>query len=621
MSLSILDDGELWGLIACHHRQPHLATYGVRLVADFFTRALSTRISELERLQVSRHKNRAFETQSSLIQQMVAVSRFQDGLQSGDSRLTDLIDCDGAAVLYRSEVTRMGLVPDEDSIRMLGALCLRESPLEVYETDCLSDLVEDPDWPLDDFAGMIAVPISADGQDYLFWFRNEWIREVTWGGDPNYSKKLGPDEQLTPRTSFAAWTEEIDGCSRPWEPWEVEIASDFRTALVASIIHQAAELERLNGLLMRESQQKDRFLAMVSHELRNPLNAIVGWVNVALRGVEPDQLQHALETIASNAEAQTELINDLLDISRIEGGRLSIEVAPVSFSEILYSAVETVRPSADARKIRLEIRITTEEADVIGDARRLQQVVWNLLSNAIKFSDEDSTIELELGRDESNVLLQVKDEGIGMSPDLLEKIFEPFSQGETRRRRSGLGLGLSIVKSIVEMHSGTVTASSSGPGLGSEFRVVLPVAALRPESTGSKSRDAQTSLDLSGAKILVVEDHEDAARMVALLLESHGAEVITTFNGVEALGALSQHDDFDVVLSDLEMPEMNGFELVQEMQRSPELKGIPAVALTAFSRGGDRAKAIAMGFRQHVAKPVDTEELVVVLRSVLGRIG
>ncbi len=620
MSISLLSGDELWGLIACHHRQPLHMPYGKRLMAELFAVTVSARIVELERLEELTRKSSAYAVQADLIGQMVDAPRFQDGLAGENRSLIDLIECRSAAVLFREEVTRIGDAPEETAIRRLGTAMHRRAPDEVVATDRLTGWIDGDDWPVETAAGCIAVPISADGLDYLFWFRAEQVHSTTWAGNPGKAVVQGSEgSTLSPRSSFEAWVEEVRGRSRPWAVWEVEMASDFRTALVASIIHQATELKRLNTRLIHAGQQRDRFLATVSHELRNPLNAILGWVEVARLSAGGDPLDRALEAIENSAVAQTELVNDLLDIGSIESGQFRLEFETLNFSLLVREALRTVEPNAKSRSITIESQLNDRESDVIGDPHRLKQVIWNLLTNSIKFSEPESRILVQLGREESVVTLTVEDEGIGISPDLLPSIFEPFKQGLTPKRRSGLGLGLSIVKSIVELHAGRIMAESEGTGHGARFTITLPVATLRP-AREEKERPSP-AVDLGGSRLLVVEDHQEAARMVAILLESHGAVVEVAGDGRAALAALRRTPTFDLVVSDLEMPEMDGFGLIAEMRADPHLANVPAIALTAFSSGGDRAETLTAGFRRHLAKPVDPQELIAVVAGLLNRLG
>lgn len=621
MSISLLDGNELWGLIACHHRTPLTVPYDIRLVGEFLARVLSARISELERIDALTRKTRAYAIQSKLIDQMIDAPRFQDGLVGQGYQLTDLIDCDGAAILYRDEVTRIKNAPTADTIRRFADLLERHAPGEIVATDCLGEIVPDAAAHVEHAAGAIAVPVSSDSRDRIFWFRGEQIRSVTWAGDPGKAAVPSPEgDRLTPRHSFDAWTEDVRGRSIPWDDWEIEVASDFRTALAASIIHQAAELERLNAQLLDESRHKDRFLAAVSHDLRNPLNAILGWVRIARSGVGPEEQEKALETIERNATAQNQLIGDLLDLAQIRRGRLQIDRRPLNLVEIVRQALDTVEPSLRERALTMDADLGEPRADVIGDPGRLRQVVWNLLNNAIKFSPDGASIGVRLERRDSAVAIEVEDAGAGIAPDLLPRIFDPFRQADGPRRRAGLGLGLSIVKNIVELHGGAVTASSEGEGQGSVFTVTLPVAAIRAAVDAAPAPRAMTGVNLDGVRVLVVDDLVDAASMVTTLLERHRASADSATTTRDALERLRRSERFDLLITDIELADSSGLELLQAMRSDPSLSTIPAIAITAHTSARLRAQSIAAGFSYHLAKPVDPEELLAVVARVLSRL-
>ncbi len=480
MSISLLDGDDLWGLIACHHREPKLVPYGTRLLAEFIAHVLSARISELARVEVLSAKNAAYSTQAKLIDKMISSTRFQDGLVGEGSTILDVVPCDGAAIVFRDEVTRVGATPGVAEVLELARSLDASAPRDIIAVDRLADIHPPAEQYEDVAAGAIAVPLSASG-DTLLWFREEARRSVVWAGRKEESD-LDANGGLSPRKSFAAWEEEVRGHSRPWQAWEVEVASDFRTALAASVIHQAAELERLNSRLVEADNQKDRFLAAVSHELRNPLNAIVSWAQMARLGGDAETVKKAVDGIERNAEAQARLIDDLMDTARIERGKLQLSMKPVRMAEVLDEAMEAIGPSARKKSIRIVTEVRGRDLLIVGDEGRLRQVCWNLLNNAIKYSDTDSTVRVRLGECDSRLDLVVEDEGVGMESGFLEQAFDPFRQAEATHSRSGLGLGLSIARTIIELHRGTIRAESAGLGLGSTFTVSLPV--LRDASTG-----------------------------------------------------------------------------------------------------------------------------------------
>ena len=394
----------------------------------------------------------------------------------------------------------------------------------------------------------------------------------------------------------------------------------------------------------RVSRMKDEFLATLSHELRTPLNAILGWSQILQGGSRDDEdLGQGLETIERNARAQSQIIDDLLDMSRIISGKVRLDVQGLDLASLVNAAVSTVRPTAENKSVRLRAVVDPMPGvSVLGDPGRMTQVLWNLLTNSLKFTPKGGTVQVVLKRINSHVELSVTDTGEGISADFLPFVFDRFRQADasTTRRHGGLGLGLSIVKQLVELHGGTVSAESGGPGRGSTFTVNLPLTAIQANaadltepsasvhpSDRSASIPPDMRVDLSGARILVVDDEPDARRLVSRLLTDCGA--VTTLAGsvTEAMALIAGDGNgtgtpFDVVVSDIGMPGQDGYDLIHQLRALPREKGgqIPAVALTAYARAQDRIRALSAGFQMHVAKPVEPVELVTVVASAARRI-
>ncbi|WP_434386041.1 response regulator [Melittangium boletus] len=376
---------------------------------------------------------------------------------------------------------------------------------------------------------------------------------------------------------------------------------------------------------------KDEFLATVSHELRTPLTAMLGWVGLLRAGGLPaDKSARALETVERNARAQAQLIEDLLDVSRIMAGNLKLDQERVDLSVVVEQALETVRPAAQARALRIRCALDAS-GRVMGDPHRLQQVVWNLLSNAVKFTPPEGEVDVWLERDDTTLTLFVQDTGQGISPDFLPHVFERFRQAEggSTRRFGGLGLGLSIVRHLVEMHGGTVGVESTGLGQGACFWVRLPLATLSRRGGPSKGATTPAPLppppdtgapSLEGLRILVVEDEEDTRELLRTLLSSRGASVHVAASAREGLELLRRVTP-DLLVSDIGMPGEDGYALIQGVRALPASAGgrLPAVALTAFARAEDRTRVLLAGFNSHVPKPVEPAELFAVLLSLAGR--
>ena len=381
------------------------------------------------------------------------------------------------------------------------------------------------------------------------------------------------------------------------------------------------------------SRSKDEFLAVVSHELRSPLNAITGWASLLLTGrLDQEQAARALKTILRNADSQNQLIGDLLDVSRIVSGKLRLNVRPFQLTSVIEAAIEVVRPSAAAKSIRLQVLLDPAAGPVAGDPDRLQQIFWNLLSNSIRFTPNGGRIQIRSQRINSHIEVVVTDTGKGIDASVLPFVFERFRQGEsssTNREHGGLGLGLSIVRHLVELHGGLVRARSAGIGKGAEFSVELPVsiAAERTDfgdetrthpSAGGTAGSAMPYL--SGLRVLVVDDEEDAREMLSTILGQAGAEVAMASSVAQAIDLIDRWKP-EVLISDIGMPGEDGYELIRKVRARSADKGgqIPAVALTAFARTQDRLRVLSSGFQMHVPKPVEPIELVTVVASIAKR--
>lgn len=374
----------------------------------------------------------------------------------------------------------------------------------------------------------------------------------------------------------------------------------------------------------RANRIKDEFLAIVSHELRSPLNPILGWSTLLLRNkLDQAQTNQALSTIARNARLQAELIEDLLDVSRILRGKLSLNVSPVDLKSTIQAALETVRLSAEAKSIQIQLSLESNVGLISGDSSRLQQVVWNLLSNAIKFTPPGGQVDIRLERLGTAAQITVCDTGKGIHPDFLPHVFDYFRQEDaaTTRKFGGLGLGLAIVHHLVELHGGTVQVESPGEEMGTTFTVTLPMmtdsAQLSPESQPSES-----ALDLTGIRVLVVDDDNDTREVVAFFLEQAGASVVCSASAAEALVALNRSQP-DVLLSDIGMPEVDGYMLLRQVRALPPEQGgrIPAIALTAYAGEIDFQQAMMAGFQRHIAKPIEPQILIQAISQLVSAKG
>jgi len=412
-----------------------------------------------------------------------------------------------------------------------------------------------------------------------------------------------------------------------------------RVAREAALEAQVEERSRLltsENLARREAERanrlKDEFLATISHELRNPLNAILGWAHMMRLGKLNDaNMERAVETIYRNAKSQSQLVADLLDVSRIISGKLRLDMRTVDLISIVNAAIDSIRPAADAKGILLQTMLDPTAGPISGDADRLQQVVWNLLTNAVKFTPKGGRIQVKVQRIDSHVEIVVSDSGVGISKEFLPYVFDRFRQADasTTRIHGGLGLGLSIVRQLVDLHGGSVSADSEGEDKGAIFTITLPfVGVITDDDEAGSGHLAQSEQILSfqglpslqGLKVLVVDDEADTRELIGEVLKECGSEVIITCSVQEALAALEQHKP-DILISDLGMPDEDGYALIEKIRALPSERGgdIPAAALTAYARAEDRMRVLRSGFQFHLPKPVDSAELVTVVASLAGR--
>jgi len=421
-----------------------------------------------------------------------------------------------------------------------------------------------------------------------------------------------------------------DKASRTYGRLDLELAEELgrRAALAADNAWLYRSSQEARKGAERANRAKDEFLATLSHELRTPLTPILGWT-VMLRSGTLDQagMLRGLEVIERNVRAQTQLIEDLLDVSRIVTGKLRVEVRPIDLVPVVEAGLDAVRPSAEAKDIHLDVKLDPIDSKVLGDPDRLQQVVWNLASNAVKFTPKGGRIEVRLGRADAHVRLSVKDNGKGISAEFLPYVFDRFRQADSTstRKYGGLGLGLAIVRHLVELHGGTVHAESSGPDHGATFTVRLPLMeerplAAAPAGRGSESGDAASAVRLDGVKVMVVDDELDMRDFLSVSLRQYGADVTALASVGEAVAALEREKP-DVLVSDIGMPGEDGYALIRKVRAlGPERGGqVPAAALTGFAAGDDTTRVLSAGYQVHLPKPVEPSQLAQVVGTLAGR--
>jgi len=470
-----------------------------------------------------------------------------------------------------------------------------------------------------------ALTLSADGT--ILYCNERFTQLVATGADGiiarSFADFIAPGDQLKLKTMLAAEMFREDfllqsaaaATSTPAQLSSIALRIDgVRT--VAVVVNDLSH-ERIERGLRESNRLKDEFLATLSHELRTPLNVILGWTRMLMADhLSQSARQHALQLIDRNALAQAQLVNDLIDMSRMTTGKLTLQMEPLPVVPALEAAIESIRPSAEAKNLTLRTGWPRESARVIADATRLQQMLWNLLSNAVKFTAEGGTISINATEMDGRIRIEVTDTGIGIDPAFVPHVFDRFRQADsgTTREQGGLGLGLAIVRDLIRLHGGEVEVQSAGVGRGSTFAITLRGTVETPREPDRVSRQTAS---LAGHCVVVVEDHDDSRELMRMTLENAGAAVAVFNRSRTALTAFEKLRP-SALVADIGLPDENGYDFIRKVRshESAAVHDVPAVAVTAYATAADRAMALEAGFQRHLSKPIDPDELIDVVHAL-----
>jgi light-regulated signal transduction histidine kinase (bacteriophytochrome)/CheY-like chemotaxis protein len=628
-SIPIKVDGKLWGLVACHnYENPIHLNIRERNSCEIMGNFLSAKIQSLLASKRLKTKNQVLELCQKVLGNISSGQDTMTAFKESSEELLEATGSNGLAVKLGSQTLRIGACPSDEALSALADHLSNQEGLTIWSTR--NSAAEGLAYH-EASVGALAVPLSVGFSDYLIWFRPAATQEIRWAGKPPDGQKesLKRSQRLSPRGSFELWSETIKDQALEWTTEQKDAAQYILFSFVKDIFKKASDLASANKKLGELSRSKDEFISMISHELRTPLNVIMGWIEILKDDTSlSSDTKAAVHTIERNAQAQVSLINDLLDISRITSGKLRINFqSGVDLKSLVEEVVDDLRPTALAKQIKIDI-VADGDLKATGDPERLRQVIWNLISNAIKYNVKGGSVSVEIGLIDSNYEIKVIDNGQGISNQDLKNIFEKFTQEtDGASRTAGLGLGLSIVKALVELHGGSVFASSPGKNLGSTFTVSLPVFAVEDlndenQTSGSSHTDHKRK-DLEGLKILIVEDQADAAKALEKTLENLGATVDVAFDGKTAFSIFSvTHPDegYDIILSDIGLPFWDGHKFIKEVRSLERERGnklTPALALTAYASSNDRIACLKSGFDNHLPKPINKEELIYMIQSNL----
>jgi light-regulated signal transduction histidine kinase (bacteriophytochrome)/CheY-like chemotaxis protein len=648
MSISLIQDGKLWGLIACHHYCPRFVSYDIRTACELLGQMMSLQLQNAAQAEMSGDRIATARVREQMLNNLDQFDDTARAMIDSLPNLLNMIESDGAALVVGNRVYRIGHTPGEDQVLRLSGWLSQNANGDLFATDNLPALFGSA--VLGNVAsGVLAVFITTSPVHLIVWFRTEQVRTVNWAGDPAKSVIKGDGEvRLSPRGSFTLWKETVKGRSKPWKSSDLEAAQSLHDGIMRRLLSRTEKLmtahtdlrlaseerEKLleteraaRGEAERVNRMKDEFVATLSHELRTPLNAILGWSQVLMRtdNVGPDVME-AVEIIERNARSQAQMIEDLLEISRIISGKLRLEMRPTNLPAVISAAIDTVELAAVAKGIQIQQSVDPLHGiETTGDSNRLQQVVWNLLANAVKFTPRGGKVQVVLERVDSHIELRISDNGQGIDPEFLPYVFDRFRQEDASmtRQHGGLGLGLSIVRHLVELHGGNVRAHSTGVGRGATFTVSLPIRAVRVSQVDSQTQvqpkdDGIDQLKMDGIKVLIVDDEPDARHLTRRVLADRHCIITEAVSQANAITILKR-EKFDVIVADIGMPGGDGISLIREwreFEAKTGLKKTPAIALTAYARAEDRHRVILAGFQAHVPKPVDATELTVLVASL-----
>ena len=613
---TLLKDGELWGLISCHHHGgARYVPHDLRGACALLARSLSLLIGAKADLEVAEYRAELAHAREALTRSLAPTGRLALTLCRGTPNLLDAFAADGCAVSFRGELHSAGEVPHPALLAPLfDWLATHQGGPDLFSTDSLGEHYAPLAGHAALAAGLLAVRISQTRPDFIAWFRREQVRDVAWAGDPAHpaEREVAADGSviLSPRYSFALWREQVRGRSRPWLDCERDHARALRSAVVDVVLAQTDEIERINRELARS---KDEFLAMLAHELRNPLAPIRNAVEILRRGADAQTVAMMSAIISRQTHHLARMVDDLLDVSRLTTGKITLRLSAVEVDAVVQAALESVRPLLESKQQVLALDPSPTPVRLQADPTRLAQIIGNLLNNAVKYTPPGGHIGLRWRQEDNTLVLSVTDDGSGITPQTLEHVFELFVQDERTidRAQGGLGIGLALVRSLVELHGGSVRATSPGVGGGSCFTLRLPVApidqAMLPATAGALVPER---------RVLVVDDNADAAETLGMLLRLQGHTVRVETSARAAIAAATQFRP-EVVFLDIGLPEMDGYAVARALRAHPTSRDALLVALTGYGTEDDRQRAREEGFDAHLAKPAEMASIHALLTRPL----
>ncbi|MES2626743.1 MAG: ATP-binding protein [Pseudomonadota bacterium] len=618
MSISLIQQGRLWGLVSCHHRTAHYIPQNIRLECESLGHLFGWQIyAKQEEIQYNK-KVKLERTFDDLLEKLSHERTIIEIFQDNQQQILKLMGACGFIFFAGSDTVSIGETPAETKIDEIISLARKTSPENIYSSHNLPKLLGDTA-DLNGICGALVIPILSQKNYFTAWFRAEHQHVIKWAGKPE-EKSVASDKQarLSPRTSFVIHTEEVTGESLPWKEEDTEIADRFNKLFLRHAFQRNIEMQANISMLREKDKTKDEFLATLAHELRNPLAPITSSITLLKNSTDEEIRSKAHQIIDRQLKLMVTLVDDLLDVSRITRGKIRLVKKPIALNRVVESAIETNALILQEKNHKLHFN-SEQLLYVNGDFNRLTQIFANIIHNAVKYTDPNGVISVDIKHEDGEGVVSVSDNGMGIPKHYLSRIFDMFTQvdANSTQTRGGLGIGLTLVKSLVALHGGRISVKSRGVGMGSSFSVSLP-ATTHIKAALLQAEPERADTEVGSLRILVVDDNVDAANSLQLLLKTMGHEVFVRIAGHDAIKDFSEIKP-DLALLDIGMPGIDGYELCYRLKNLDVGGDTIFVALTGWGQIEHKTKSQAAGFNRHLVKPLTMDTMMKMFEDFFGK--
>ncbi|GAA3955195.1 ATP-binding protein [Allohahella marinimesophila] len=614
MSMSLVTHDNLWGIITCHSREAAYIPQNVRLECEMISQLFSWHLYAKEEELYIRKKESADQAISRMLSMVSSEQSIIDIFKHHEDEVLRIMDADGFVFFSEIQVVSIGVTPELDVIHEICDRLNHTQEKPYLSSDISADFLDTE--RLNGIKGALFMPLAEKQNYYTVWFRKEEKLVQKWAGVPDEKAvSSSKKERLMPRTSFQVHIREVKGKSKKWDQNDVGMAERFNLVFMAYALETQERMHRNLTNLEKQDRHKNEFLATLAHELRNPLTPISTGISILEAESNEAVRSRVIQTMTRQVDSMTRMIDDLMEVSRVTQGKIKLDMRRVVLQDIIRDALETCDSLLKEKRHTLELKLPEAELPVTGDRTRLGQVFGNIINNAAKYTDEGGRIQIRAYAQDGLIHIKVIDNGVGLAPENTGLIFTMFTQMDTHssRVKGGLGIGLTLVQKLVELHGGKIVARSAGIGQGAEFEVVLPQSELDQNSEHTSSTDLNR-VATSKNRVLIVDDNEDIAAMYELLLIASGYDTRSVTKPKDSIEVFKQFQPHFALL-DIGMPDIDGYELCGILSALPEARHTIFLSQSGWGNKEDIAKAYAAGFREHLVKPLNSQALQLVLQK------